>query len=211
MPSNRNQPDMKPLRLPRFVGLSVLLLLVLMPVWYVASAYLAKPVIEGAGWVLHALFDWVKGVQTDGTLGTLYTHLKTSVTLPNSSIRVGQLAPKLDYRVSGYSLVIFWALLLASFPTQWWQKLLAGTMVMLVIQVSSLCIQWLNDVFNRASQEVALQVMPSKLAMETVAFLFHFNIYILTPLAPVLLWLALDRDFLTALRNEFGLRPDLVK
>lgn len=200
---------MTPLRLSRFVGLSVLLLLVLMPAWYVMSAYLAKPVIEGAGWVLLSLFDWVKGVQIEGTVGTLHTYLKTSVSLPNSSIRVGQLAPKLDYRASGYSIVIFWALLIASFPSRWWQKLLAGTAVMLAIQVSSLCVQWLHDVFNRASQEVALQVMPSKLAMDVVAFLFHFNIYILTPLAPVLLWAVWDNRVLRRMWVEATLAEAL--
>ena len=198
---------MKPMRLPRFLGLSLLLLLVLMPVWYVYSAHFAKVVIEGAGWVLQSGFDWAKGVQTDNTIGVLQTDLRTTIRLPDGSIRVGKLAPRLDYRPSGYGLVIFWALLLASFPVRWWQKLLAGTFVMLSIQICTVCIQWLNDVFNKASQEVALQAVPPEWAREAVAFLFHFNIFILTPLAPVLLWFVLDRDFVKRLWSDLGLIP----
>jgi hypothetical protein len=198
---------MKAMRLSRFLGLSLLLLLVLMPIWYVCSAYFAKVVIEGAGWVLQSGFDWVKGIQTDQTIGVLQTDLRTTVRLPDGSIRVGKLAPKLDYRPSGYGLVIFWALLLASFPTRWWQKLLIGTGGMLAIQVSTLCFHWLNEVFNKTTQEVALQVLPSDWAREAVAFFFHFNIFILTPLAPVLVWFVLDRDFVKRLWSDLGLIP----
>jgi hypothetical protein len=78
---------------------------------------------------------------------------------------------------------------------------------MLTLQIAALCIQWLNDVFNRASSEVALQVVPAVWAKEIVAFLFHFNLFILTPLAPVLVWVVLDQGFVKRLWSDLGLLP----
>ena len=37
---------------------------------------------------------------------------------------------------------------------------------------------------------------------DVVAFLYHFNLFIFTALAPVMLWLLLDREFLAKLHAQ---------
>lgn len=198
---------MKPIHLPRFLFLSVVALLVLMPLWYQISAFIARPVIEMAGQLMALGFDWVKGVQVDGNLGVLRTKLNTVVTMPGGLKGLGELAPKLDYRMAGYSLVLLWALLIASWPHRLWLKLPIGTALLLPIQALSLCFVWLQQVFFTAGADVLQQAAPTPWLREVVAFTFHFNLYMLTPLAPVLIWFALDRAFATNLWQGMRVVP----
>ena len=73
---------------------------------------------------------------------------------------------------------------------------------MWILQAVGVCIQWLNDVLNQSGPGVLAQVSPPAWAAEVVAFCFHFNLFIFTALAPVLLWLTMNRPFVRALWND---------
>lgn len=191
---------MRPSLLGRFLLVAIAALLCLMPLWYFFCAdWLAAPVITLAGESFSALFHWVRTYERHGTTGVLFTQLK--VYGPQG----GLVTPQVDYRMIGYGMVLLWAVLLASWSPGWWRKLLLGSLVMLPVQALSVCVQWLNDVANRAGKDALAQSRLPQWVADAAAFGFHFNLFIFTALAPVLLWLLLDRAFIDRLWNE--IRP----
>lgn len=169
-----------------------------MPIWYYLAPALAKPVFFMAGEAVSTAFHWALGYERMETKGVLSTSLRV-VLAHNAQFQSGRLAPMVDYRLLGYGIVIFWALLLASSPCHWARKLLTGSAVMLPVQAVNVGLQWCNDAFNRAGDEVFAQTGLPRWVADAVAFLYHFNLFIFTALAPVLLWLLLNREFLTKL------------
>lgn len=187
--------------LGRFLLVAIASLLCLMPLWYYLAPQIAKPVFFLAGEAAGAAFRWVQGYDVKETVGTLNTQLKM-VSVQNGQLLLGKLAPLVDYRMLGYGVVIFWALVLASLPRGWLRKLLIGSAIMLPVQALNVVLQWCNDVFNRAGPEAFAQTGMPGFVADAVAFLYHFNLFIFTALAPVLLWLLLDREFLAKLVEQ---------
>ena len=120
----------------------------------------------------------------------------------NGQFSLAKLAPAVDYRSLGYGLAILWALLLASMPRGWGRKLVLGTVAMVPVQALNVCLHWLNDALNRAGPEVFSQTRLPAWVAEVAAFGFHFNLFVFIALAPVLLWLALDRQFIHKVRAD---------
>ncbi|WP_342130716.1 exosortase H-associated membrane protein [Hydrogenophaga sp. OTU3427] len=199
-----------PSRLARFLLLSIAWLLVLMWPWYQLSAYLSAPVIALAGQVMQTLFGWVAGVERQGTVGVLLTHL--NVLVPQGGrLVVAQLAPEVNYRTFGYGVVLLWALLLASRPRRWPLKLLLGAVALMPLQSISLCFQWLKDALLASGPQVLVQTGLPRWSLEVVAYGYQFGFLMLTPLAPVLLWLLLDRSFVQRLWLEMTLAGRLER
>lgn len=192
--------------LPLFLLLSLAGLLCLMPVWYFFLApWLAVPVFYMAGEALSNLFHWVVIYQPTGTQATLLTSLQFIA--EQGQGRSGKLAPVVEYRIHGYGLVMLWAMLLASRPAALVQKLLLGTGAMLVVSAVSVALQWLNEVFNRSGVHVLAQTRAPTWLVEAVEFGFHFNLFIFTALAPVLLWVLMNRPFVQALWSDAMVVP----
>ena len=99
----------------RFLLVALAGLLCLMPVWYYFSSVLAAPVFFLAGESASAVFHWALSYERKETVGVLRTVLKV-VSVQDGQFKSGKLAPLVDYRLLGYGIVIFWALLLASLP-----------------------------------------------------------------------------------------------
>lgn len=189
-----------------FLVLSVAGLLCLMPVWYYYLApWLAVPVFYMAGEAVSDMFLWVVTYQRSDTQATLLTGLQFIAEQGHG--RSGKLAPVADYRVHGYGVVLLWAMLLASRPAALWRKLLLGTGAMLVFSSVAVVLQWLNDVFNRSGAHVFSQTRAPAWLAEAVAFGFHFNLFIFTALAPVLLWVLMNRPFVRALWSQAIIVP----
>ena len=185
----------------RFLLVAVASLLCLMPVWYYLAPQFAAPVFFMAGELMSSVCQWALSYSRQEATGVLKTTLKV-VSTHNGQFRTGQLAPAVDYRLLGYGIVILWALLLASFPRGWGRKLLLGSLAMLPIQAINVIVQWCNDALNRAGAEVFAQTGLPGWVADVVAFLYHFNLFIFTALAPVMLWLLLDRAFLANLHAQ---------
>lgn len=187
--------------LGRFLLVAIASLLCLMPLWYYLAPQFAAPVFFMAGETASSVFHWALSYTRNETAGVLNTTLKV-VSVQNGQFRSGKLAPMVDYRMLGYGIVILWALILASFPRHWVRKLFIGSAAMLPIQAVNVAVQWCNDAFNRAGAEVFAQTGLPGWVADVVAFLYHFNLFIFTALAPVMLWLFLDREFLAKLHAQ---------
>lgn len=188
-------------RLFRFLVTSVIALVVLIIPWYYLSHYLAAPVISIAGQLMDLGFGWVDGFERRETVGTLITNLNVLVN-QNGRLVVAQLAPEVNYRTFGYGLVLFWALLIASRPERMWFKMALGTLILVPSQVFSVCFRWLREALLSNSAEVLSQAGVSRWMLEVIAYFDQLGFLIITPLVPVLLWLALDRAFINKLWIE---------
>ena len=191
-------------RLFRFFLTSVVALVALIIPWYFLSPYLAAPVIAVAGNLMEFAFRWVVGFEVDGVVGTLLTNLKV---LANQDGRlvVGQLSPEVNYRTFGYGLALFWALLIASRPNRMWAKMALGTVILVPSQVFSMCFRWLREALLYNNAEVLSQTRMARWMLEVVAYFDQLGFLIVSPLVPVLLWLALDRAFINKLWVEMVL------
>ena len=191
-------------RIARFLLISIVALIALIVPWYHLSPYLATPVIAAAGELMQWLFRWVAGVEQHGTVGTLLTTL--NVLVPQGGrLVVAQLSPEVDYRTFGYGLALFHALMLASRPRRMALKMVLGTCLLLPSQVISMCFRWLRDALLISGPEVLAQTGLPRWTLEVIAYGYQFGFLMLTPLVPVLLWLALDRAFVQRLWLEMSL------
>ena len=185
----------------RFLLLAIVWLAVLLPLWYWAAKWFAAPPIWLAGTVMKSLFSWVDGFAQEGVNAVLHTLVQVRMQGPQGDA-LGELAPEVSYPTYGYGLVLLWAMLLASRPPALLRKLLLGTVVMLVLASVAVALQWLNDVFLRSGAHVLAQTRAPGWLVEAVAFGFHFHLFIFTALAPVLLWVLMNRAFVQALWSQ---------
>jgi len=166
---------MQPSGIGRFLGLSLLALLALMVPWYFIAHWMAAPAIELAGSLMHLFFPaWAEGVQRSGTVGVLLT-------------RVGMYIPQQGQ------------MLLASRPPKWLLKIAIGTVVLVPVQAISLCFHWLRDIAFQGGPKAQMTTHIVGWQLEAIAFAYQFSFLVLTPLAPVIIWLLLDKDFLKQL------------
>ena len=193
----------------RFLLLAIVWLAVLLPLWYWAAKWFAAPPIWLAGTVMKSLFSWVDGFAQEGVNAVLHTLVQ--VRMPGAQGDVlGELAPEASYPTYGYGLVLLWAMLLASRTERWWLKGLIGSLLLIPAQAWGISFQWLRDVVLMSGTHGATYLKWSPLAQNAVAYGYQFGFLMLTPVAPILLWLAFNKRFVAALWLEAALeaRPE---
>lgn len=188
----------------RFLLLAIAALIVLLPLWYWAAAWFAKPPIWLAGTVMKALFPWVDGFEQDGVMARLLTRVQVLVPRPGGQA-LGELTPEVSYPTYGYGVVLLWAMLLASRPRRWWLKGLLGSVLLVPAQAWGICFQWLRDVALTGGPQAMAYLNLPRWSLEAIAYGYQFGFLMLTPVAPILLWLAFDRRFMAALWLEAAL------
>jgi len=186
----------------RFLLLSIVWLMVLLPLWYWAARWLAAPAIWLAGTVMQAIFPWVDGWTQEGVTAVLHTLVQ--VRMPGTQgDRLGELAPEVSFPTYGYGLVLLWAMLLASRTESWWLKGLLGSLLLIPVQAWGICFQWLRDVVLMSGSAAYLKYSP--LAANLIAYGYQFGFLMLPPVTPILLWLLFNKRFVAALWLEAAL------
>lgn len=188
----------------RFLLFSILGLAVLLPVWYWAARWFATPSIWLAGTLMQWLFPWVDGWEQDGVTAVLHTLVQVRVPGAQGDV-LGELAPEVSYPSYGYGMVLLWAMLLASHTRRWWLHGLIGTVLLLPAQAWGICFQWLRDVVLLSGGHGAAYLKWSPLAQNAVAYGYQFGFLMMAPMAPILLWLLFNRQFVAALWLEAAL------
>ena len=188
----------------RFLLLAILWLMLLLPLWYWAARWLAVPAIWLAGTVMKMMFAWVDGWAQEGVNAVLHTLVQ--VRMPGAQGDVlGELAPEASYPTYGYGLVLLWAMLLASRTERWWLKGLIGSVLLLPAQAWGICFQWLRDVVLLSGPYGAAYLKYPSWVAEVVAYGYQFGFLMLTPVAPIMLWLLFNKRFVAALWLEAAL------
>jgi hypothetical protein len=189
----------------RFLLLAIVWLAVLLPAWYWAARWFAVPPIWLAGTVMKALFGWVDGFEQHGVTAVLGTLVQVRMQGPQGADVLGELAPEVNYPIYGYGLVLLWAMLLASRTERWWLKGLIGGLLLLPVQAWGICFQWLRDVMLLSGPAGAAYLNYPRWANEVVAYGYQFGFLMLTPVAPIMLWLLFNKRFVAALWLEAAL------
>ena len=120
---------------------------------------------------------------------------------PGLAVRAGSMGQPMP----GYGLVLLWAMLLASRTERWWLKGLIGSLLLIPAQAWGISFQWLRDVVLMSGTYGAAYLKWSPLAQNAVAYGYQFGFLMLTPVAPILLWLAFNKRFVAALWLEAAL------
>ena len=189
----------------RFLLLSILWLLLLLPLWYWAARWFAAPAIWLAGTVMQAVFPWVDGWAQEGVNAVLHTLVQVRMKGPQGVDVLGELAPEASYPTYGYGLVLLWAMLLASRSERWWLKGLIGSAVLIPVQAWGISFQWLRDVALTSGPYGAAYLKYSPWANNAIAYGYQFGFLMLPPVTPILLWLAFNKRFVAALWLEAAL------
>jgi hypothetical protein len=203
LPADRS-PHLPHSRLLRLLLLSVMWLVLLIGPWYYLAPWLAKPVLVLAAQAMQWVFVWANGLEQNGPVGVLLTTVQVMV--PQAGRLVpAHLAPEVDYRTFGYGVVLLWSLLLASRPQHWGYKLLVGAVAIVPAQAVGVCFHWLRDIAIQGGPLAMRHLGWDQWQLELVAYGYQFGFLMLTPLAPVVLWLCMDHRFVRALWVEMTL------
>ncbi len=161
--------------------------------WYLAREWVVVPVAWLSETVMRHTFPlWVTGSELEGTTQFLLTSIPV--------IRSGQLgelipsAPVLSYC---YGLPLFAALLLAAQARGVWWKLPLGALLLLPFQTWGVCLNWLLSVAVHGHEFTAAFTRFSAVQVNLVAIGYMLGNLLLPVLAPLLLWLHLERRFIT--------------
>lgn len=194
---------MRPLgAIPAFVIRALLWLLPVLGLWYLLRVYAVLPATWLAELAMKIAFPyWVLGSELDGTTQTLLTQLQ----IRGAQGARGELTPTAEVLVYAYGLPLLVTLLLASRARSLWWKLPAGYLALLPLQAWGVCFTWLMQVAVLAGADTARQTHLGPFATNLIGAGYQFGFLVMPTLAPVLLWLALDRRVMAAALMEGAL------
>ncbi|MDR2128532.1 MAG: hypothetical protein LBP52_05655 [Burkholderiaceae bacterium] len=188
----------------RFLLTAIVCLAILLPLWYKAVAWFAMPPIWLAGRIMKAAFPWVKGFGQENSVAVLHTNVQMRI-LRGGYDTLVELTSRIDYSMYGYGVVLLWAMLLASRPRYWPLKALLGTVLLIPVQAWGLCFQWMKNILLDSGPNAAAYLDFPAWGLNAVVYGYQFGVLMLTPVAPILLWLWFDKRFVAALWLEAAL------
>ena len=158
---------------------------------------------------MNALFRWADGFEQQGVNAVLHTLVQVRMQGPTGDV-LGELAPEVSYPTYGYGLVLLWAMLLAARTERWWLKGLVGSLLLVPVQAWGIGFQWLRDVVILSGASGAAYLQYPRWVNDVVAYGYQFGFLMLTPVAPIMLWLLFNKSFVAALWLEAALEeaPD---
>ncbi|WP_398312682.1 exosortase H-associated membrane protein [Zoogloea sp.] len=181
---------------------TLLLLVPMLVLWYWAREWVVAPSVWLAGKALQFQFpSWVLGIEKEGAHHTLLTNLRVLA----QGGRIGELAPEIRALTYCYGSALLPALLLGSQARKLWWKLPTGLALLIPFQAWSIAFAWLLQVAVQAGPQVAGEAGFSSLGTNLVAAGYQFGFLIFPALAPVLVWLALDRRLVATVLLEGSL------
>jgi len=184
-----------------FLFQAIAWLVVWLFVWYQLGSLATLPVGLLAKGVVANLFPpWAEGVQQVEATLTLLTTLEVSGMEGVPAGQVAVLSLDVGFLKYGYGLPLLMALLCASRAKGIFIKACLGALALLPFQIWGVCLDWLKQA------AIDTRAAPfSPLAHELIAFGYQFGYLVLPALVPVLLWVAMDRRFLTTFILEAAL------
>lgn len=162
--------------------------------WYWAREAVVAPVAWLARvTMLNCFPDWVLGVRLDGTTAVLLTLLQ----VPAGGGALRDLTPEVAVLPYCYGLPLFAALLLASRARALWWKLPLGALVLWPLLAWGLCFNWLVAIAVYAAEVTRATTGFTPLQGNLFALGFQFGYLLLPSVTPLLLWLYLERRYVT--------------
>lgn len=181
----------------RFALAATIGTMVLMVGWTKVSPWLSYPVAALTEVVLkQAAPTWTGDVRRQ--VGSIAVDFAMEVVRPNTGGQRARPTFNANPGRYAYGLPIFWALLLAAWVTHRapgrWRRVALGYLLLLPFQTFSLVMLFLTGMMRAAGFDARmLAVAPWQ--MDALAYGFQLGVLVLPTLAPVLVWLLLDRQF----------------
>ena len=186
---------------------AALLLPVCLALWYWKAEWFNSPAAIVSGWIMRGLFPgWVEAVEWSQRTISLVTTLRVPMV---AGVKEGQYAVMVaesNPMLYGYGLPLFAALLLASGEARRWRKLMLGALVLIPFQAWGICFDLLKQVAIVAGPVVAAQTGISPWQREIIAVGYQVGTLILPTVAPIALWLALNRRLIPMLMLDRALQ-----
>lgn len=161
--------------------------------WYLARDWIVKPVAWLSEIAMRHSFPlWVTGSELDGTVQILLTSIRVM-----QGGQVGELTPEVRVLSYCYGLPLYVALLLAARARGLWWKLPLGAVALLPFQAWGVCFAWLVDIAVYMRDLTLATTRFSELQVNLIGIGYQLGYLLLPVLAPLLLWLHLERRFIT--------------
>jgi len=191
----------RPASLASFFGLAVAWFLALTILWMQVSAWTSYPAASIAHIVLsNGAGHWVRSIHK--APGRFEVETRIAVDIPGKG--QGELVAEADPAHHAYGLPLFLALLLASGSPYPLRRALAGYVILLAPQAFSVTFDILKQIIVAGGNHELLGI--ARWQMESIALGYQFGTLLLPTLAPVALWLWLDRAFFAAVIADGWLR-----
>ena len=175
--------------------------------WYWKAEWFNSPAAIVSGWIMRGLFPgWVQAVEWSQRTISLVTTLRVPMVPGVNEGKVAVMVAEANPLLYTYGLPLFAALLLASGEAKRWRKLVLGALVLIPFQAWGICFDLLKQVAITAGPAVAAQTGFSPWQRESIALGYQLGTLILPTVAPVALWLALNRQFIPALMLDRALQ-----
>jgi len=187
----------------RFFLRALLWFALALAVWYLLRSAFTAPVAWLAGWTMRLFFPWVAGAELEEGRAVLVTTLRVF----QQGRGVGELAPDVNPMSYCYGTPLLAALLLAARARHALRKIAIGMVALLPFQVWGVCFAWLVQLIS--STALQTQTRLGAFELNLIAAGYQLGFLILPTLAPVALWLAMDRDLVRRFLAEDALSGSL--
>ncbi len=173
--------------------------------WFFVCTLLWMPIAKWASYpvasLTHLVLEqgapyWVRSVQKTPGHIEVDTRIRVPLAAGNAAQGVAELVAEADPAHYTYGFPLFAALLLAARSRQLFKKLLLGYAVLWLPQTFSLVFEILRQIMVAGGRPGALHI--DQWQMEGIALGYQVGSLLLPTLAPVALWLRLDRTFFAA-------------
>ncbi|WP_198971162.1 exosortase H-associated membrane protein [Xylophilus sp. ASV27] len=181
-------------RLSRFFLVALAWLLVLTAAWMTVSRWVSMPV----GFLAQVALEqgapyWVRSVRLNAGVIEADTRIEVRVPGAASGAR-GEIMVDARTAHYAYGLPILLALLLAARSRGLWKRAMAGYFLLLPFQAFSLVFDLLKQMAMAGAGGGAVLGI-DQWQLEGIGFAYQLGTLVVPTLAPVMLWLWMDRDF----------------
>ncbi len=206
------EADSSPSPLPRFFLKAAASLLLMTALWWYVADWAAKPAAYLTKFVAESVFsDLVRRAN----VGKDQIELETRMTVDMSRMPGARPVPRgmaaellVEARPAkyGYSLPLLFALLLSGSRRHLARRMLIGAVCLVPFHAFSLLMDVVKQAALGAGVAVSAQVGWSQWQFELVGYGFQLGVLLIPTLAPILLWLWLDKQFMATALLEGWLR-----
>lgn len=183
--------------LARFAAFAFASMILFTLIWTKVTPWTSYPVAVVSHFALEQVAPmWVRGVSKHP--GKIEVETSVSVVVPNTGGRVADVYVEADPGRYAFGLPIFLALVAAAYAARRApgriQKAVIGYVLLLPVQAFSLVMYLLMQVIVAAHLDIRTLRVDSW-QVESIVFGYQVGVLVLPTLAPVLIWLLLDRKF----------------
>jgi hypothetical protein len=189
----------------RFFVRALLWFALALAIWYALRGLFTAPPGWIAGRVMQLVFPWATGAEMEAGRLVLLTKLRVF----DAARGMGELAPDVNPLSYCYGVPLLVALVLAARAHKPWRKIAIGIVALLPFQVWGICFAWLAQLVGSPSLQTQTSLGPW--ALNAIAAGYQLGFLILPTLAPVGLWLAMDRDLVRRFMAEDALSGSLER